>query len=430
MPSNVITKTFRCIVKSVDEATGIIDMLIPLSTPSEDRTFGANGGEVIKVGAFDKWLPQFRKRAVLVADHTYTDIRKQIGEFVDLVATPGGLFGKPKYYIGQGNAEADWAFNIASKGMAAYSVSFIPYDFIRGKSADDPPITYTECELVEISHVVVPMNRDTIQERRGKSFNPVIDKLYDDVLASDVIVDKGVISYHKYPMADVGTAWDAGAETKKAEVEDLKKMCAYSDGDGTSKGDYHLPHHKCDGKYTTVWKGVAAAAAAVQGARGADIPDNVLKGVKAHLASHYKDFDKGVPPWEKDGKGMKQSEIKDELDYCLKIVKEGNLNAENKALLDEICRLSGYDNPVNIKSSKVCIQHAMDACKLAMDTMQAHDKCHQQAFAVHSESIIKCYNGLKGMLSNDVDMPEEAMAEKSIEVANIDDLIARAVEKI
>ena len=328
--SNIITKTFRCIVKNADPATGIIDMLIPLSTPSEDRTFGANGGEVIAAGAFDKWLPQFRKRAVLVADHNYGDIRKQIGEFIELVSTPGGLFGKPKYYIGQGNAEADWAFNIASKGMAAYSVSFIPFNFIRGKSADDPIMTYTECEPIEISHVVIPMNRDTIQAQRGKSIDAVVTKLLDDVLASDVIE-------------------------------------------------------------------------------------------------------------KREKKPMQQSDIKDELDYCLEIVKEGNLNADNKALLAEICRLSGYDNPVHIKSSKVRIQHAMDACKTAMDTMQAHDKCHQQAFTVHSESIIKCYNGLKGMLDKEnastsspvVDMPEEAMvAEKSIEVANIDDLIARAVEKI
>ena len=329
--STIITKTFRCIVKSADPATGIIDMLIPLSTPSEDRTYGANGGEVIAAGAFDKWLPQFRKRAVLVADHNYSDIRKQIGEFTEIVSVPEGLFGKPKYYINQGNDEADWAFNIASKGMAAYSVSFIPYDFIRGKAATDPVIKYTNCEPIEISHVVVPMNRDTIQAQRGKSFNPVIDKLLDDVLASDVI-----------------------------------------------KGE-----HK-----------------------------------------------------EKD---ISQAEIKDELDYCTRIVKSGNLNAENKTLLDEICRLAGYDNPVHIKGAKVRIQHAMDACKTAMDTMAAHDKCHQQAFAVHSESIIKCYNGLKGMLDKEnatpPDMPEEAMAEdvKPVNVTqqsiNVDEIIAKTVEK-
>src|SRR6266508_322302 len=47
------------------------------------------------------------------------------------------------------------------------------------------------------------------------------------------------IASHTTKKADEGEAWDAGAEVKAAEVSDLKVMCAYVDGDGEAKGDYH-----------------------------------------------------------------------------------------------------------------------------------------------------------------------------------------------
>ena len=48
----------------------------------------------------------------------------------------------------------------------------------------------------------------------------------------------------RYPKADEGMSWDAGAEVKKAEIADLKKMCAWYGGTGENKTDYKLPHHK------------------------------------------------------------------------------------------------------------------------------------------------------------------------------------------
>ena len=78
----------------------------------------------------------------------------------------------------------------------------------------------------------------------------------------------GVIAYKKTPLAHGNTNWDAGEEVKQATVDDLKIMCTYSDGDGVNKGDYHLPHRSCDAEHQCVWAGVAAAAAAIQGARG------------------------------------------------------------------------------------------------------------------------------------------------------------------
>jgi HK97 family phage prohead protease len=170
-------KTFRPEVKAVNSEDGTIDMLIPMSTASIDRD-----GESIDPLGWRKSLPAFRKRPVLLSSHNYGDLRKQIGEFTSIKVTEDGLFAKPKYYINEGNEEADWAFKLASKGMAAFSVGFMPTKWTDGDGEKTPARTYTEQELLEISHVVVPSNRDAIQGVRGKSVDPVINEVIDDVL--------------------------------------------------------------------------------------------------------------------------------------------------------------------------------------------------------------------------------------------------------
>jgi len=123
--SKEIFKTFRTEVRAVDDKEGIIDMLIPMSTDSVDRA-----NESIDPMGWKKSLPAFRKRAILVSSHSYNDLRKQIGELIEMEAVKEGLLAKPKYYINQGNEEADWGFKLASKGMAAYSVLMLLFHVI------------------------------------------------------------------------------------------------------------------------------------------------------------------------------------------------------------------------------------------------------------------------------------------------------------
>src|SRR5574343_1308288 len=70
--------------------------------------------------------------------------------------------------------------------MAAFSVGFIPKKAEEGKSDKDPRRTYTEVELLEISQVVVPSNRDAIQGLKSKAVG-VEAALLDEVLESDLI---------------------------------------------------------------------------------------------------------------------------------------------------------------------------------------------------------------------------------------------------
>jgi HK97 family phage prohead protease len=181
----MIYKTFRVDVKAVNEETGEVDMLIPMSTASIDRD-----GESIDPMGWKKSLPAFKKRPVLLSSHDYHDLRKQIGEFTTIRVNADGLFAKPKYYINEGNEEADWAFKLASKGVAAYSVGFIPTKWVEGDGEKEPRRTYTEQELLEISHVVVPSNRDAIQSVRSKSVDPIVNEILDEVLEDDELIDK------------------------------------------------------------------------------------------------------------------------------------------------------------------------------------------------------------------------------------------------
>jgi HK97 family phage prohead protease len=195
---DTIYKTYRADVKGVNIETGEVDMFIPVSTDSVDRD-----GEIVEPSAFRKTLPKFMKRPVLVSSHDYRDLTSQIGEWTRLKIGESGLEGKPKYYIGEGNDQADWGFKLASKGMAAFSIGFIPTKWEDGDGIKSPRRTYQEVELLEVSQVIVPSNRDAIQSIRSKSVDPVQNKLLDDVLADKelVILPEPEIEHKEKPVS-------------------------------------------------------------------------------------------------------------------------------------------------------------------------------------------------------------------------------------
>jgi len=105
---------------------------------------------------------------------------------------------------------------------------------------------------------------------------------------------KSVIPYKRYPLDDGD--WDGPAEVAAADVDDLRIMSAWYDADAAdTKAAYKLPHHRADG-YATVWRGVTAAMAALNGARAElDVPDADRQGIYRHLARHYEDFEREPP---------------------------------------------------------------------------------------------------------------------------------------
>ena len=139
------------------------------------------------------------------------------------------------------------------------------------------------------------------------------DKFWCIVCDKEVDI-KGVIPYRRTPLAPEKEAWAAGAEVKKADVKAMKIMCVWFDSNKADiKQSYKGPHHKAEGEHACVWNGVRALAAVCMGARGGmDIPEGDANGVRRHCEGHYRDFEKGEPPWKKK-KGMEFLEILDSL---------------------------------------------------------------------------------------------------------------------
>src|SRR5262249_44440806 len=74
-------------------------------------------------------------------------------------------------------------------------------------------------------------------------------------------------------------------------------------GDGTQFGDYHLPFATVvNGTLTAVWRGVTAAAAALQGSRGANVEggDAAKPKIAAYYAAARKKYgdDSIKVPWD------------------------------------------------------------------------------------------------------------------------------------
>lgn len=115
----------------------------------------------------------------------------------------------------------------------------------------------------------------------------------------DKVVSKSVIGFKDLGTLPESEPWDGPGEKAKADVSDLKLMCAWYDSEKPDvKSSYKLPHHKAEG-HKAVWRGVAAAMAALLGARGGvDIPSSDRRGIFNHLKKHYAQFDKEAPDFK------------------------------------------------------------------------------------------------------------------------------------
>ena len=127
----------------------------------------------------------------------------------------------------------------------------------------------------------------------------------------------GVISYNNAhpggtPVASSSRSWDADAVRKKADAEKMYHASTWVEpGKEKDKSAYKFPHHYADGKNTLSPRGVAAAMAALMGARserwgGPHFPDvnyeSARRGIYKHLAEHYrKDLGREPPSLESVG---------------------------------------------------------------------------------------------------------------------------------
>lgn len=293
------TSVFTSIVKSYDEENLVIEHFI--STENPDR-----GNDVVRAnGMVVRGKPVVLKAHGWDPDTGTEPIAKALEIKVDKLedGTPG-IKAKTQFF---NDETGQRLFKKAKEGyMPNFSIGFRPLDSSPRKGGGRD---IKKWEILEYSQCGVPMNPDAAVGVKSIDFE---------------IQKKEVIPFESYELADKGEEWDGDAEIESADVEDLKVMCAWYDGEeDDNKGAYKLPHHKADG-YATVWNGVVAAMSALNGARGGvDIPDSDREAVYNHLVKHYKEFDEEPPELKsqdedgenKEGQSVVSFGLRDEVEW-------------------------------------------------------------------------------------------------------------------
>lgn len=131
------------------------------STASEDRY-----GERVLPSAF-RDLSHFLRNPKLIAGHVYSTPTGQptsIGHWEDMRATDEALTGIAQF-LPEGDALADaWWFRFAHGAQRSFSVGWLTHkwEMRRVEGTDKYQRVFTEVELIEISAVEIPANRDAL----------------------------------------------------------------------------------------------------------------------------------------------------------------------------------------------------------------------------------------------------------------------------
>ena len=171
------TQLIRAETKVLDLKAGRVFAVV--STEARDRQ-----GDIIRQDGWD--LTSFHKHPVLLSSHNYLDLRSQIGEWEDVKVEGKKLVGIAHYYVGEGNEQADWAFNLAGKGRAAFSVGF-KADMEKAKELETLPGSFRQSyefrgqELLEVSQVVIPANAQALQAIRTLGLDPILTSIADEM---------------------------------------------------------------------------------------------------------------------------------------------------------------------------------------------------------------------------------------------------------
>jgi len=184
---------------------------------------------------------------------------------------------------------------------------------------------------------------------------PGIPETSIQVIESVLMIHEKAVPYEATPKAPEDRSWDAdravmslrkwasrdgSGEKDTIDWAKYRRGFAWYDEDNIENfGAYKLPHHEViDGRLYVVWRGVAAAMAALMGARGGvDIPASDRRPVYNHLAKHYEQFDREPPKFE----------ALESLRQKINTAEEKGLYAEALRLTQEFFKLCGlnYETP-------------------------------------------------------------------------------------
>ena len=142
---------------------------------------------MIRAAGWD--LKNFMRHPVVLANHDYSSLRSQIGVWEKMEVQGSKMRGVARFFIGKGNDEADWAFELAKEKALAFSVGFIPDMEKASPLYEDDAfgvrgMEFKSQELLEVSAVTVPSNPDALQRIvKDIEVDPVVAEIAEERLA-------------------------------------------------------------------------------------------------------------------------------------------------------------------------------------------------------------------------------------------------------
>jgi hypothetical protein len=295
-----------------------------ISTEDPDRT----GDVILAKGMNDS---QFRQNPIVTLNHAYwtPPVGKSLWRKFATDGAVRGIKAKTQYPARPADwpPEKDWPADVA--------FSLVQADLLRGKSIGFLPtkvhvpnakeltdngwnqvnLVVDEWILLEYACVFLPAQQNAVLESVTRALPAIPAEIEEALginfkaLVAPEIAEKGPIAFEETTKADADRAWDgdaavarlrkwAGVDESPAGWDRFARGFAYYTGAGDKVSDYKLPHHDIiDGQLCVVLRGVQAAMAAVNSARGGVKweKETHRKRVYRHLARHYKQFG-ATPP--------------------------------------------------------------------------------------------------------------------------------------
>lgn len=419
-------KTYEAETKAIE---GERAFNVTITTTTKDRD-----GDIVEAkGAI---LTNYRKNPVVLMAHDYRNF--PIARAEKLEKTDNSIRAKVVFPPEGEYPIADIAYRLYKGNfMRAWSIGFIPMkseDIIEEDEKESEVMRkgrrIKSWELLEFSACAVPSNPEALTNMMEKGINlqPLKEAGFIEIEDKEEIEEKGVIPFKETSKAPEDEEWDAPKEIREAEVSDLKIMCAWVNSENPDiKTSYKLPHHKAKG-HAVVWRGVAAAMAALLGARGGvDIPESDKKGVYNHLIKHYEQFDKEPPElrdYEEEEleelfQEKKQSEIFNP-EEIYKIVKENKeLKEKIKELELKFGAVLNAKNKQNLKQAQALIQEVLDSAEPA----------EEDSLEIADEKGIKDDNAVIDLEDDQKDVGQ-INEEKDEDIIEVDEeTIAKAIDE-
>lgn len=239
-----------------------------------------DGGDMLHPGAFTKTIKEGRSRVRHLWNH-------------DASQPPTAVI-RDLREIGRGDLPPDMVqqFPDAKGGLQ------VSREYLDTPRASEILASIRAGAINEMSFGFIPVRKD-LSHADGKSVRNLREVALLDT--SDVPwgmnpatrAVKGALPFKENPTAALDAPWDGTAEIERAELTDLKLMCAWTT-DAETKASYILAHHRADDSHSVVWRAVAAAMASLTSG-GADVPPEARRAVYDHLAKHFEQFGEEPP---------------------------------------------------------------------------------------------------------------------------------------